>query len=74
MRIMAATVLDMIRAGALRQLCQYYDSLGHKPAFWGEVRQYAIREFRDIDHETINGLILECKKSVAIADELNKEH
>lgn len=63
----------MIKAGALRQLCHYYESLGGKPAFWGEVRAYALREFRDIAIEVIEDLIRECVKARCLAEECNNE-
>lgn len=59
---MEFTIPNFVRSGAVRHLCYYADNLGGTESVWPDVREYAIREFRECPYETILELIAFCKK------------
>lgn len=71
---MGATLEDMIKAGALRQLCHYFDSIGGKEEDWIKVEEFAMREFREVPPLRIKFLIVACKVAVRKAQECNSEN
>jgi hypothetical protein len=50
---MAATLRDMINAGACRQLCLYHHRRGNSDRDWTLTKLYALREFRDVPTDVI---------------------
>ena len=58
---MPRTVTDMIKAGALSALCRYHHSIGGEDDQWERVREFAYREFREIDSAAIEQLLSKAK-------------
>lgn len=58
---MSRTLQDLIKAGALSQLCRYHHKLGGSDDDWQRVSDFAYREFREIDTATIDRLIAKAK-------------
>lgn len=59
---------EMIKAGALSQLCNYFHNIGGRDSDWPRVEVFAMREFRNIEPHVIRELIGACKLSVSAAN------
>lgn len=57
----------MIAAGALRHLCMWHVRAGSKDKDWLLTREYAAREFRDIDETLLDKLVEACKEANTLA-------
>lgn len=60
---MGRNIGDMIAAGALGALCMYHYRTGLGDNEWDKVREFAGREFRDVEPAVLDTLVDMCKQA-----------
>jgi hypothetical protein len=67
------TLGDLVKAGAIGQLCRMYHRGKDDPRIWERIREFAGREFRSFDPAVIDQLVQITVTSVANARRIGGE-